>query len=246
MFAAAMLVMSAWSYAGATSTISAPLYRSRLVEQFSWDDATHIKFNPSRPRKSLLISRIVHPPGSGVPARGSISVQSGSLEEGRTARCKRNGSAKLLYGRVGLTFRRFCCSFRGSPDVHYVQLADGTILDLTQYNRDGPAKIRCVFTTSKDNQVTATLRLSTRYLHYEELIIEGLTPRPKGGARIKVTIERDLSSGERVATIQELGSNLDVSLPLREASRDGIRDTSLIQYSRPAFGIDGVIGELPE
>jgi hypothetical protein len=139
------------------------------------------------------------------------------------------------------------------PNVRYMHLADGTLLDTTH-------RARYIFTTSKDNQITATLRFgskSIRYtenVEYEKIVIRGLTPRPKGDARIKVIIQRDTINfgGGQVVRIQDLGSNLDMRLSLREKPRDGIEEMggdsveSPVQYAKPVYGIDGVIGELPE
>jgi hypothetical protein len=171
------------------------------------------------------------------------------------------GSAMLLYRRLGLESRRpYRRGFRRSPDIHYVELADGTFLDITKHDRPMPIKTRYIFTTSKDNQVTATVRFGTksvRYkgsVEYEEFVIRGLEPRPKGDARISVILEHDTINigGGQVVTIRDLGSNLDVSLLLREKQRNGIEEiggTSVdapVQYAQLAYRIDGVIGELPE
>src|ERR687891_1134263 len=59
---AATAVISAWSYAGATSTMSAPA-RSR----------------PRRPRRMPSISRLVMPPASGVPVPGANAGSSASI-----------------------------------------------------------------------------------------------------------------------------------------------------------------------
>jgi hypothetical protein len=169
--------------------------------------------------------------------------------------------ADLSYGSSALIIHRLdrksrCNTISRSrrlPNVRYMHLVDGTLLDITQ-------RARYIFTTSKDNQITATLRLGTksvRYtenVEYEEIVIRGLNPRPKGDARIKMIIQRDTINfgGGQVVTIQDLGSNFDVRLSLREKPRDGIEEIggdsvdTPVQYAQPAYGIDGVIGELPE
>jgi hypothetical protein len=171
------------------------------------------------------------------------------------------GCAMLLYRRLGLEWRNpYRPGFKRSPDIYYVQLADGTFLDITQHDRPAPIRTRCIFTNSKDNQITATLRFGTKSVRhkesaqYEEIVIRGLAPRPKGDARIKVIIERDTVTigGGKVAIIQELDSKLDMRLSLIERPRDRIEEIggtsvgTLVRYARPVYGIDGVIGELPE
>jgi hypothetical protein len=159
------------------------------------------------------------------------------------------GSAILLYSRLGLEYTPFRCGGAFScPDVYCVQLADGRFINISTYNIDMCERTWHIFTTSKDNQVTATLRLFGWSTAYDDLVIKGLAPGPKGTARIKVILEYDEVSGESVATIQGLGSNLNVRLPLRGKTgkqTEELEDISTrVQYGQ--FGIDGVIGELPE
>jgi hypothetical protein len=171
-----------------------------------------------------------------------------------------HGSAMMLWRIMAPQYTRCGRIVKRTQNVHYVHLADGTLLDITQHDRHTSIKGRYIFTTSKDNQITATLQLGTKInqygdcVEYEGIVIRGLEPRPKGNLRIKVMIEPDTVNigGGKVAIIRDLDSNLDVRLSLREKTRDGIEEISdasvgtPVQYARPIYGIDGVIGELPE
>jgi hypothetical protein len=163
------------------------------------------------------------------------------------------GSAMLLYRQLGLKFRSFRCGgCFSSPNPCYIQLADGNLVNIAPDDLYTHSKVWNFFTTSKDEQVTATLRFSRWDTTYDELVVEGLTPGPKGGSRIRVMVEHDNVTGEPVATIQELGSNLNAKLTLRVRPKDE-NEGSVYRYplvgariSYAQFGIDGVIGELPE
>jgi hypothetical protein len=161
------------------------------------------------------------------------------------------GSAMLLYHRLGLDYLEmplFPGGYSLYPDVYYVTLADGRLINISPHNVDLGYRFWLFFTTSKDNQITATLRLFGRNTVYDDLTIKGLAPGPKGSTRIKVTTEYDQVNGGSVTTVQGLGSNLNVRLPLRGEPRnetEGSDDIfTRVQYVQ--FGIDGVIGELPE
>jgi hypothetical protein len=159
------------------------------------------------------------------------------------------GSAMLLYRRLGLECEPFGCGGNFScPDVYCVQLADGKFINISIYDIDVRDRTWHIFTTSKDNQVTATLRLFGFYTAYDGVVVKGLTPGPKGTARIKVTFEYDGANSQSVVTIQDLGSNLNVRLPLRgEPWKETEEFEDIFARVQDAqFGIDGVIGELPE
>jgi hypothetical protein len=159
----------------------------------------------------------------------------------------------LLYRRLGLEFTPFRCGGCLSlQDGCCIQLADGNFVDVSPDNLHTSGKVWHFFTTSNENQVTVTLRFSGWYTIYDEIVVKGLTPGPKGGARIRVMIEHDNVTREMMATIQELGSNLNTKLTLRGRPRDQVEGVgysdpfvgALIPYAQ--FGTDGVIGELPE
>ncbi|PVF90779.1 hypothetical protein CPB86DRAFT_821115 [Serendipita vermifera] len=97
------------------------------------------------------------------------------------------------------------------------------------------------------DQATATLRLARGNILYNEVVIEGLAPMLKGVPRIKVTVDAGFA-GQTTVTVQEWSSNLEVNLALTE--RTDIEITGNEETGRrptkPVFGVDGVIGELPE
>jgi hypothetical protein len=149
------------------------------------------------------------------------------------------GSAMLLYRRLGLEFTRFCCGgCVSSPAGCCIQLADGNLVDISPDSLHTSGKVWNFFTTSNENQVTVTLRFSGWYTIYDEIVVKGLTPGPKGGARIRVMIEHVNVTREMMATIQELGSNLNTKLTLRGRPRDQVEG---VGYTRWA-AIDSRVG----
>jgi hypothetical protein len=159
------------------------------------------------------------------------------------------GSAMLLYRRLGLECEPFGCGGNFScPDVYCVQLADGKFINISIYDIAVRDRTWHFFTTSKDNQVTATLRLFGFYTAYDGIVVKGLTPGPKGTARIKVTLEYDGANSQSVVTIQDLGSNLNIRLPLRGEPWKETEELEDIfaRVQDAQLGRDGVIGELPE
>ncbi|PVF98580.1 hypothetical protein CPB86DRAFT_797211 [Serendipita vermifera] len=153
------------------------------------------------------------------------------------------GSAMLLYRRVGLSFRsHFLCGTRRYNPPWYVELADGRLVNMLAYGYT-----RYFFTTSKDYQATATLRLSRGDILYDEVVIEGLIPKLKGVPRIKVTIDTGFA-GQTTVTVQEWSSNLEVNLALTGGTYiEATGNKWIRRYPiKPVFGVDGVVGELPE
>jgi hypothetical protein len=123
-------------------------------------------------------------------------------------------------------------------------LVDGRLVTILPGFIVLPVERKVWFTTSQDDQTTITIRLIEGVMPLGEVKLEGLSPRPKGQSRIKVTLSID-SHGWTSVTAEELGSNLTRSKALGIM----IRDSTVIEgYEQTGMmiGRDGVIGELPE
>ncbi|CAG8685779.1 10245_t:CDS:1, partial [Acaulospora colombiana] len=134
-------------------------------------------------------------------------------------------------------------------DALDIQLADGQLITLLPMSSPLPATELFYFTTSKDNQTTATLLFSKKGTSCGVAILE-LTPKVRGAARIKVVIQCDSFERTKVTT-QELGSSDKVILVLddvvlKDARIRGLLPTISAESKFPVPGVDGVIGELPE
>ncbi|PVF91840.1 hypothetical protein CPB86DRAFT_791759 [Serendipita vermifera] len=135
-------------------------------------------------------------------------------------------------------------TFSSSPIE--VTLANGKSVTILRENERLPARKIAYFTTSKDDQISVTFQLSQRTLYFEKRTLEGLTPRPKGQATIKVILIVQKYGG-MTAILEEVGTNMRKPYNLKSIDilyqayqiegRDGPDMT---------FGKDGIIGELPE
>jgi hypothetical protein len=92
------------------------------------------------------------------------------------------GSAMRLHHQLGP--KRWSVISCGGPYTPqpswYVQLAGGNFVEVVPAIKYKSGQILHFFTTSKNNQVTATVRLAIRGFIYDGLVIEGLTPNSKG------------------------------------------------------------------
>ncbi|PVF99033.1 hypothetical protein CPB86DRAFT_704052 [Serendipita vermifera] len=100
-----------------------------------------------------------------------------------------------------------------------VMLADGKVVTILPGFFCLPTKRKVWFTTSQDNQTTITVRLLRGILPYGEVKLEGLLPRPKGEARIKVTFSI-VGAGYSSITVEDLYSNLRKSETLGDIDDD--------------------------
>lgn len=130
-----------------------------------------------------------------------------------------------------------------------VMLADGKVVTILPGFFCLPTKRKVWFTTSQDNQTTITVRLLRGILPYGEVKLEGLLPRPKGEARIKVTFSI-VGAGYSSITVEDLYSNLRKSETLGEIGDDfwAIMAYKLTEEKQIGVmvGKDGIMGELPK
>jgi hypothetical protein len=132
-------------------------------------------------------------------------------------------------------------------------LANGQTVTLIPAKHFLPAGAKVLVTNSKDDQTTATLRFKKGLIPCGEVVVQGLTPQPKGTARLRVIIDCD-DNGQPSVTVEESGAALRTAgrlenLVTNHKSEDideyNNAERSLKQIL-PVFGQDGVIGELPE
>jgi hypothetical protein len=114
-----------------------------------------------------------------------------------------------------------------------------------------PMERKVVLSTSKDNQTSVTLRFVIGTLPWGEVVLEGLSPKPKGEARIKLAISCDRNGGTSV-TAEEVGSAVNKVQRLKNILNHSLEDAKAYeadtsnQQLEQTLGPDGVIGELPE
>ncbi|PVF91838.1 hypothetical protein CPB86DRAFT_791756 [Serendipita vermifera] len=135
----------------------------------------------------------------------------------------------------------------GDPETTYltsgITLANGELVTIVPKDEELPTIRRVILTTSQDNQTTVTVRLNRGSAPFGEVKLEGLIPRPKGQAAIKVTLQIG-PYGDVVMTVEEVGTDLKKVQTLGSIlySRPGTDGT----YLEMTFGKNGSVGELPE
>jgi hypothetical protein len=145
------------------------------------------------------------------------------------------------------------CDYDGGPDITAtslcIELADGQLVTLLPIGSTLPMSRLFYLTTSKDNQTTATLQFCKDDVPCNRTTVEGLTPRSRGTTRVKVLARCDRFR-ETTVIIQELGSWEKTMVTLertRTMISDPVNPVRSFQWSEsPSFGVDGIIGELPE
>ncbi|PVF96228.1 hypothetical protein CPB86DRAFT_516814 [Serendipita vermifera] len=138
-----------------------------------------------------------------------------------------------------------------------ITLANGKSVTVLPKGQTLPVARKFIFTTPKDDQQTATVRLLRGALPIGEVTLEGMIPRPRSKAAIKVTINTN-GSGGMTATVEEIGTDLklekdvgsviDWNEYLNERATEAYETykKSLDKQTDMILGRDGVIGELPE
>jgi hypothetical protein len=134
-----------------------------------------------------------------------------------------------------------------------IAVADGKVVTVVPRQVTLPIQQVVFFTTSQDDQATATAQLCLDAGPCAEVTLKGLTPRLKGEAVIKVTLNI-AKYGRTAVTMKEIGGNLQIEKVLgpvldpypsttdvREANKE-----STGEQVEMTLGKDGVIGELPE
>jgi hypothetical protein len=128
-------------------------------------------------------------------------------------------------------------------------LADGKLVTIMPGFIRLPVEWKVWFTTSRDNQTSVTIRVMMGVKTSDVVKLEGLLPRAKGQAGIKVTISAN-PFGWTSITAEELGSDLRQTWVLGYIIADdkAIKEYELAENKQTGtvIGKDGIIGELPE
>ncbi|PVF99032.1 hypothetical protein CPB86DRAFT_849571 [Serendipita vermifera] len=143
-------------------------------------------------------------------------------------------------------------SFGGPVTTHVpfgITLANGELVIVVPKDEQLPLVRIAIFTTSRDDQTTVTVRPNEDSTAFGEVKLEGLTPRPKGEAAIKVTM--DIAQyGDAVMTVAEVGTDLKVENlgNILESRPDahGTYPEGSQKRNQMTFGKNGFVGELPE
>ncbi|PVF92067.1 hypothetical protein CPB86DRAFT_240531 [Serendipita vermifera] len=141
------------------------------------------------------------------------------------------------------------------PEYSYLPLglvlANGQTVTVLPSDQLLPTDRRIVLSTSKDNQKTATLRFVIGTIPWGEVVLEGLSPKARGEARIKLTIDCGHNGGT-VVTAEEVGSAMKRVQRLKNILDHSSEDAKAYEAEttkkqvEQTPGVDGVIGELPE
>ncbi|PVF91835.1 hypothetical protein CPB86DRAFT_270582 [Serendipita vermifera] len=158
------------------------------------------------------------------------------------------------------TRTRWSCAPRRPAKTYLptgIALANGKSVTVLPKAQAIPVKQIFIFTTSKDNQRTATVGLLRGTVPIGKVTLEGMIPKLKGEAAIKVTINTN-SSGDTTVTMEEIGTDLKVEKDvgsiidwdeyLNERATEAYETykKGLAKQTDMILGRDGVIGELPE
>ncbi|PVF92262.1 hypothetical protein CPB86DRAFT_877996 [Serendipita vermifera] len=131
-----------------------------------------------------------------------------------------------------------------------VILSNGGVVKVVPTDEYFPIRKTVIFTSSQDNQTTVAIQLCRGTEPVDKVKLEGLLPRPKGRARVKVEINiRDWN--DITATVQEVGTDLKKIKAfgeniIWEPGCIRTHEQTTIEMVEMTLGEDGVIGELPE
>ncbi|PVF92265.1 hypothetical protein CPB86DRAFT_819779 [Serendipita vermifera] len=120
-----------------------------------------------------------------------------------------------------------------------IMLSNEKVVTVVSEEGQLPVKTRLIFTISQDNQITATVRVCTIIKLIGETKLEGLIPKPKGHARIRVTL--DINGYEyNKMTVEDLDTGLHQQFGI--CSR---RKATGIALGRLAYDADFCIVQIP-
>ncbi|PVF92263.1 hypothetical protein CPB86DRAFT_802165 [Serendipita vermifera] len=130
-----------------------------------------------------------------------------------------------------------------------VMLSDGKVAEILPSSAELPIRKTVYLTTSQDNQTTVTVQLYQGNELFVEVKLEGLIPRPKHQAAIRITLTLDWTTTvvvEEIGTDLKMEKSLEVVLsdwkPLIHEAYQKSTDKQIVMK----LGENGVIGELPE
>ncbi|PVF92716.1 hypothetical protein CPB86DRAFT_790911 [Serendipita vermifera] len=159
--------------------------------------------------------------------------------------------AAIVMNREALVYDsdKIECGPSKTPLPTGITLANGKTITIIPTRSYCPVKRQIFFTNSQGNQITATVKVLRGMVLFGELTLEGLNPKPKGEARIKVTFNIG-EHGHASLTIKEVETGKKVYKALRniqnwdEGETDAYRKKTDEQIEM-TIGADGIVGELP-
>ncbi|PVF92275.1 hypothetical protein CPB86DRAFT_791321 [Serendipita vermifera] len=131
-----------------------------------------------------------------------------------------------------------------------ITLANGKTITMVPTRTFCPVERKLFFTNSHDNQTAATVKILRGTIPFKKLTLEGLTPKPRGEARIKVTFEIG-EHGDTSLKIEECGTDKKVyqgfgSILYRsKLEMDAYEKETTNKQIEMTIGADGIVGELP-
>ncbi|CAG8744236.1 7963_t:CDS:1, partial [Acaulospora colombiana] len=131
-----------------------------------------------------------------------------------------------------------------------ITLANGKTITIIPANAYPPVDCKFLFTNSQENQTTATVKVLRGTIPCQELKIEDLAPKPRGEARLKVTL-RIRSGGHWSLELGEFETGRITNLDSEgiciqdEAEIDAYEKETTNRQIDIVIGADGVVGELP-
>ncbi|PVF92264.1 hypothetical protein CPB86DRAFT_791307 [Serendipita vermifera] len=130
-----------------------------------------------------------------------------------------------------------------------IMLSNGKVAEILPSSAEFPIKETVYLTTSQDNQTTATVQLYQGSELFVEVKLEGLIPRPKRQAAIRITLTFNWI---KTLIVEELGTDLKKTKSLenllsnRESPIHEAYHKSTDKQIVMPLGENGFIGELPE
>ncbi|PVF92270.1 hypothetical protein CPB86DRAFT_197224 [Serendipita vermifera] len=131
-----------------------------------------------------------------------------------------------------------------------ITLANGKTITIVSACTYCPVERKLFFTNSQDNQTTATVKIVRGITPFQKLTLEGLTPKPRGEARIKVIFEIG-RHGYTSLKIEEGGTDKKVYqsfesiLYCDRLEMDAYEKQTTGKQIDMTIGADGIVGELP-
>lgn len=108
---------------------------------------------------------------------------------------------------------QFVCIFNVAPLRLGIAKSDGFVVTIIPRHNTIPTQGSAIFTTSKDNQTKATIRVMVGLaprardnVVATELVLDGISPRPKGATLIRVSATIDCED-VTIVSAEELGSD---------------------------------------
>jgi hypothetical protein len=166
------------------------------------------------------------------------------------------GAAVLMDCEPGTSPDTMLSSFHGLGTRQHtlgITLADGNTVTVSYDFLAVPLKWIFMFTTCRDHQTTATVRLCRGTKLCAKVTLQGMAPRPRGQGMIKVFVNASRHDNTAVS-IEEIGTSLKIINTLGTALQLFKPYKNVIEVGEESTGAqigmslgkDGIIGELPE